>query len=180
MTNRLDAIFGAPTEGQPSQMTITVSVPPEGRRVGTLLQFNITEKARKKIDGVTWTFEGIRLPGASLSISRSFPIPGRYLVTAEIKYKDGDTDRTAALRLVVLPSEAQSLAQRIRQNIRAVDIGLLALSVIVAAVSGLLDRYSDKAFGTLADYSWAFLWGFGIDNVVRGFSATFTRLNARN
>jgi hypothetical protein len=31
----------------------------------------------------------------------------------------------------------------------------------------------------VADYCWAFLWGFGIDSVVRGFSASFTRLNAK-
>jgi hypothetical protein len=170
--------FASLTAAPLLQMTITVSAPPEARRAGAPLQFTITEAPRKDVKGVTWSFEGLRMPG-NLSISRRFPVPGRYLVTAEVEYKNGGVDSTAPFRLVVLPSEAQSVAQRIRQNIRAADIGVLVLSVAVAAVSGLLDRYSDKAFGTVADYCWAFLWGFGIDSVVRGFGATFTRLTAR-
>jgi tetratricopeptide (TPR) repeat protein len=179
-TTTADYIPMAAVAAPPAQMAIAVSTPPEARRAGTQLQFTITPAARKQVDSVTWSFEAIRVSGTSLSVTRIFPIPGRYLVTAEIRYRDGDSDSAAPLRLVILPSEAQTLTQRIASNIRGVDYGLLAVSIVVAGISGLLDRYSYKAFGTLADYCWAFLWGFGIDNVVRGFGATFTRLSARN
>ena len=45
--------FASLTAAPSLQMTITVSAPPEARRAGTPLQFNITEAPRKDVKGVT-------------------------------------------------------------------------------------------------------------------------------
>ena len=170
----------AAMEGAPVRREIKVNLSPEDRRVGAQLLFRIEPNPDKAISVVRWTFENGRLTSNSTRISRSYPVSGSFAVTAEIEYQDGTGDGDIApLRLTILPSGTQKLGQRIIDNIRRTDGGLLILSVVVAAITGLLDRYTDKAFGTVADYCWAFLWGFGIDSVVRGFSASFTRLNAK-
>lgn len=159
---------------------IIANLAPDDWVAGEPLQFRI-EPRPDMVKAIRWTFETSHLSsGASPTITRTYPIAGRFIVAAEIEHEDGMIEPVPALRITILPSEAGTLLDRIRNDIRRVDFGLLILSVIVASVSGLLDRYSDKAFGTVADYCWAFLWGFGIDNVVRGFSATFTRLNAKS
>jgi hypothetical protein len=160
-----------------------IAVSSEDRRVGERLLFRIEPAPDQPVIAVRWTFENGRVTsGTSPRTARIYPVAGSFTVRAEIEYQDPATapEDVAPLRLTILPSETQHLAQRIADHIRRVDWGIVALSVVVAAVSGLLDRYADKPFGTVTDYCWAFLWGFGIDSVVRGFSATFTRLNTKS
>ena len=159
----------------PAQPTITVDLAPEDRRAGVALKFKIVG-ARADISKVKWAFDGLGRDSKDLLLEYRFDVPGQYLVTAVVEYPSGSPDTALPLRINVLPSETQLRADKIKQSIRDVDFALLAVSLILAALSGLLDRYADKPFGTVTDYCWAFLWGFGIDNVVRGFGATFGRI----
>lgn len=163
------------------QLSVAANPAPEGRRAGSPIQFVIDPRPDKPIKVVRWAIDGSHLSsGTSTTMSQTYPVTGNFTVAAEIEYQDGSVDSVAPLRFTILPSETTARVQSILSNIRRVDLGLLLVAVIVAAITGLLDRYVDKAFGTVADYCWAFLWGFGIDNVVRGFSATFTKLSAKN
>ena len=48
--------------------------------------------------------------------------------------------------------------------------------LVLACLTGLIYLYVGKAFGTVTDYSLAILWGFGIDNGIRGFAPVLAKL----
>ncbi len=162
----------AQAQGRP---TISVDFPPGSRRAGTFLRFDLGG-LRSAIANVTWSFDGLEQQSKDPWVNYRFPVPRNYFITAVVTYADGTSETAYPLWISILPSETQSLAQTISRKIRDVDLALLVVALILASVTGLLDRYVDKPFGTVADYCWAFLWGFGIDNVVRGFGATLGRI----
>ncbi|MEA2863510.1 MAG: hypothetical protein QOC84_1466 [Bradyrhizobium sp.] len=151
---------------------------PANRRAGSPIQFEIDPTPSKPIRTVRWTIDGSYNPGRTVRMTHNHAIPGDFTVGAEIVYQDGTSDSVAPLRVTALPGEAVGRIREILSGIQRVDMGLLAIAIIVAAITGLLDRYVDKPFGTIGDYCWAFLWGFGIDSVVKGFATTFTKIKS--
>jgi hypothetical protein len=71
-----------------------------------------------------------------------------------------------ASRVEAMKSELAKLEQR-----------LALITIALASATGLLALYyTGKPFGSGADYLVAALWGFGLDQSVKGYAATKTRL----
>jgi len=59
------------------------------------------------------------------------------------------------------------------------DLTISGVALLLAAITGLLYLYlgTRKPFGSIQDYLLAFLWGFGIDNSVRGFTDILKKIS---
>jgi PKD domain-containing protein len=100
-----------------------------------------------------------------------------YVVTASAR--DVDDGETAKVSVTV--TVAESLPRRflkLRSLLTAYDLGLSLVAALVAIVTGLWVLYTTGAFGSLAQYAEAFVWGFGVDNTVRGFAAVMKKMSS--
>jgi hypothetical protein len=80
-------------------------------------------------------------------------------------------------RITVLPGARVDQSQRILARVQRSDLLLSLVALVLAGLTGVLALYVGKAFGTLSDYLLAFLWGFGIDNSVRGFAGVLSKIS---
>lgn len=65
-----------------------------------------------------------------------------------------------------------------RRRIAQLDLGIIGISALVAVVSGIWVLYAGRPFGSAAQYCEAIVWGFGIENTVRGFAAVLNKVEA--
>ena len=78
--------------------------------------------------------------------------------------------------VTVLPGRTQDRLNRLLGEVRAADVALVMVAIILACFTGILTLYVNKPFGSLTDYLGALLWGFGVDSSVRGFTAVFKKI----
>lgn len=109
--------------------------------------------------------------------SHRYSKPGRYEVKVEITNPDG-TIQHLTTNVQVSRGKTESQLMRLLHKIQFGDLLLSLIALLLATLTGLLYLYIGKPFGSLAEYIGAFIWGFGIDNSVRGFAAVLQKISA--
>lgn len=132
-------------------------------------------------DKVRWSF-GDGSPTqetTSLQAAHEFREPNEYLVQFQQFRDNGATlVNTLAVHLNVLPSRAQQKIASINMEILVANALFSATSLVLACLTGVLALYVGKTFGSLSDYLLALLWGFGLDNSIRGFAAISKKISS--
>lgn len=164
-----------------TQEPVTILMLPENsaqHRVNEPVTFAISGTI-PDIKTITWNFGSGGVPGdgASNSLVRTFITPGFYSARAEIELVGGGVCSVGPIAFMIKASENQNKLAAAARRIRGSDSIIILFSLIAATGVGFIANYSDKPFGSFEDYLIAFLWGFGIEKTVRGFSATFNVLN---
>jgi len=127
---------------------------------------------------VTWDFgDGTmaRLTTAPLQVAHVFRTAGEFTVSASVA-RPGLPPRVFTAGILVGHSPVQEQIEQTAAALWKLDLLISAIAAIVAVVSGLWLLYSGKPFGSVAQYAEAFVWGFGVDNTVRGFAAVAKKL----
>ena len=172
-------------ENAAAQLTrIQILEPSHLRTAGSYLHFQIedSEGVIQGDDLLRWDFSDSSriIESSSRSITHAFTKVGRYHVKIDIlRGPAKDVIKVLTLPLTILPGETEIELGEINSQIRRSEIFISAIALILAALTGLIYLYIGNAFGSLRDYLVAFLWGFGIDNSVRGFSAVLKKATGR-
>ncbi|MBP2294997.1 PKD domain-containing protein [Azospirillum rugosum] len=127
---------------------------------------------------VTWRF-GDGLPPLSgskgASAKRRYLRPGVYGVSATFASASG-TMETVTTQVAIAPNLNQTLQEKFRRSLIASEAAITIVAIVLAALTGVLELYVGKTFGSVQDYVTAVLWGFGIDSAVRGFASVYGKL----
>jgi hypothetical protein len=99
-------------------------------------------------------------------IATEFDAPGLYSLQVGI---DGIPGPSLTFRVETDKTEWS------QWKIANIDKAILLLAVIFAAILSYLAIDNLETFGTVSDYSLAFLGGFGLNATTSGFSAVFSR-----
>lgn len=144
----------------------------------------VVENGRPVPDRVVWNFGNgtLDVVGGALHASPVYDWPGPYSVSVQL-YRDADANfhETATTSLSICAgSAARQVAGAMGALIRN-EVLVLSIALLLAAVTGLLQLYVDKSFGSPEDYLVALLWGFGVEKSIRGFNAVYgTLAQSRN
>jgi hypothetical protein len=108
-----------------------------------------------------------------------FSQPRTYEVKVLIEPRDPNRQVRQLTRAIeIRAGQTESTLQHILKNLQTSDLTLSLIALILASLTGLLYLYVDKNFGSFQDYLLAFLWGFGIDNSIRGFASVMKHISA--
>ena len=130
-------------------------------------------------DRVVWNFGNgtLEVVGGALHASPVYDWPGPYSVSVQL-YRDADASfhETATTSLgISAGSAARQVAGAMGALVRN-EVLVMSIALLLAAVTGLLQLYVDKSFGSPEDYLVALLWGFGVEKSIRGFNAVYSTL----
>jgi hypothetical protein len=159
---------------------IAISLPVEQRIAGELLTVELLgpEPVFEESDRVRWHFDDIgSFEENGFSISHRYEDAGRYQITAEV-FRQGKPFQTFSGVITILANPIDKEREDVLQNILTQEQILSAIALALAIIGGILFLYNGKAFGTLSDYLLAFLWGFGIDNGVKGFAGVYSKISS--
>lgn len=170
---------GAETPGIPDY-ALVVKTAGRSRITGQLIDMDVVVTDGKPVpDRVVWNFGNGTLEVANgvLHASAVYDWPGPYSVTVQL-YREADANfhaTVSAALAVTAGSAARQVAGAVGALIRN-EILVLIIAMLLAAVTGLLQLYADKSFGSPEDYLVALLWGFGVEKSIRGFNAVYATL----
>ena len=159
---------------------IIVVTPIEKRIAGTTITFTIEdpEQLIEDNDRLRWFFGEV---GSSITQTMTnthrYDESGRFQVRVEI-LKNGTPVKTLSEIITIAPGEIEQARATVLQNILRNETLLSIIALVLAIISGVLFLYVGKVFGTLVDYLTAILWGFGIDNTIKGFAAVLAKISA--
>jgi len=159
----------SPTD--PTQVTTGISTTfqlhlPAGV-VGDRIKWQFSDGSESHVDGVD-----------SLQ-SHRFRQHGAYTVVAHVySGQEQNPKLSVSTEIQVLRGRAEQGIELKQSQVQSIDFGLSLIAAVLAGLTGLLYLYVDKAFGSPSDYMLALLWGFGIDNSVRGFSDVLKKITA--
>ena len=159
---------------------IVVTTPIEERVAGTTVLFRIDDAERivDSADRLRWFFGDVGSEETqSLDISHRYEESGRYQVRVEIS-RNGTTGKTLSEFIDVSPGKIEQARAGVLRNIARNELILSMIALVLAVISGVLFLYVGKLFGTLVDYLMAILWGFGIDNSIKGFAAVLGKISS--
>ena len=164
---------------RPEERTaINIITEPAQRSTDTPIQFQIVdpENLFGANDLFRWNFgeAGSQHEDGRRAVYR-YKEFGDYIVEVEVM-RGLDVVNNLREPLTVLPRANADQSQLILARVQRSDLLLSLLALVLAGLTGLLALYVGKAFGTLSDYLWALLWGFGIDNSVRGFAGVLSKI----
>ena len=93
--------------------------------------------------------------------------------------KDQEVTDYLTRLIMILPGQKENSLTHIRNILFYTDLTISGVALLLAAITGLLYLYlgTGKPFGSIQDYLLAFLWGFGIDNSVRGFADVMKKIS---
>jgi hypothetical protein len=172
----------SPLEAPAAGPSLRVEDPPEARTAERGLSFIVDDPSGvlQTASDVEWNFgDGTTAAPTPppLRTTHTFETAGSYTVTASLR-ADGRELLKLSLALVVGHSPGQQRLADARRRVLQLDLAVSAIAAVVAIVSGVWLLYAGKPFGSLAQYAEAFVWGFGIDNTVRGFATVFKKVSA--
>jgi hypothetical protein len=126
-----------------------------------------------------WNFDDGKIEDGKqpLRTTHRYASPATYAVTASVCRSDGTEIEKLSVPVTIAESAAGRVIKKSRWTVDSYDLLISAIAAVVAIVSGLWLLYAGKAFGSLAQYAEAFVWGFGIDNTVRGFAAVMKKVS---
>ena len=168
-------------ESQPlSDIEIVTS--PEERTTDkdVTFKFNDNQTVAQPGDKINWGFgDGDSLTDLEIGevVSHRFREPGDYEVVLSVT-RPGSNSSVAqrSETITILKGKTEGSLDEIRGTVLGSDRALLVIALLLASLTGLLFLYVGKPFGSLTDYLGALLWGFGIDNTVRGFAGVMTKV----
>ncbi|HKP84353.1 MAG TPA: hypothetical protein VJT69_20220 [Pyrinomonadaceae bacterium] len=159
---------------------ISIATAPADRIAGETIDFNLIDDEKIVQDGdeLRWFFGDvgsfeIRDRNALHRYERS----GRYPVRVEV-VRDKKIVKTVREKLTIAPGEIEEARAGIIQDIIRNEKILSLIALLLAIIGGVLFLYSGKLFGTLVDYLMAILWGFGLDNSIKGFAAVLGKISS--
>jgi hypothetical protein len=160
---------------------IEVRDAPRDRTTDTQIRFRVVglSPALATEDTVRWYFGDGSAPEtrSGEATSHRFPEPDDYDIVAEVLRGKGQTiDPQLAQRVTIAPGRTAVQLKSLWRQIQAADVALSGIALALACLLGLEYLYVGKTFGSLTDYITAILWGFGLDNGVRGFSAVLAKI----
>ena len=170
---------GAPAPAAPDY-SILVKTAERSRMTGQRIDMDIVVGNGKPVpDRIVWNFGNGTLDVAAgvLQASPVYDWPGPYTVSAQL-YRDADASFQEAAT-ASLSIQAGSAARQVAGAMGALvrnEILVVSVAMLLAAVTGLLQLYVDKSFGSADDYLVALLWGFGVEKSIRGFNAVYSSL----
>jgi hypothetical protein len=123
-----------------------------------------------------WEWKGQKTEWATLfeaqnlkDIVTEFYAPGIYNIQLSV---DGTVVDTYHVRL------DKDKSTGLQWQIAQADKAILLLAVVFAAILSYLAIDQLQTFGTVSDYTLAFLGGFGLNSTTSGFSAVLSRFGA--
>lgn len=158
--------------------TITVVNPPENRTTDSTISFHLQGTFPQ--DCVVKWFFGDATPTVSGGVDNehTYDRPGNFRVEARVMNEQQVTDLLTRV-IMILPGQKEKSLTDIRNSFFYTDLTISGVALVLAAITGLLYLYlgTGKPFGSIQDYLLAFLWGFGIDNSVRGFADVLKKIS---
>jgi hypothetical protein len=160
------------------QKAIIVANEPENRSTDTHINFHLQGTFPQ--DCVVKWFFGDTTPTVSggVDYEHTYDRPGNFRVEAQVMKDQQVTDHLTRL-IMILPGQKEKSLTDIRNSLFYTDLTISGVALLLAAITGLLYLYlgTGKPFGSIQDYLLAFLWGFGIDNSVRGFTDVLKKIS---
>jgi hypothetical protein len=141
--------------------------------------------ARTADDLTTWNVETqIETQFATIrTIGAKYGKVPREFVTVETEHKPS---RRVALTMITrneqyqypVPSKTDLSEKALRayEYVAWGDAAIFGIALIVALLTAMTALYVGKPFGSFADYATAVTWGFGVDQTVKGITATLGKL----
>jgi hypothetical protein len=165
---------------EPPQLTrINIITAPGERTTDVDIRFEIVDSQQLLIDDdkFRWIFGEPRAQQENgRVVNYQYREDGDYEVKVDV-LRNNQVFRNFKTSITILPGRAGRARAGILENIKSADIMLSIIALVLASVTGLLVFYVGKAyFGSLSDYLLALLWGFGIDNSVRGFAEVLGKI----
>lgn len=139
----------------------------------------VVANGRPTPDRIVWNFGNgvLDVVDGAVFASAVYDWPGPYTVSAQL-YSNADPrfhETATASISISAGSAAQQVASALTALVRNEAL-VMCTAMLLAAVTGLLQLYADKSFGSPEDYLIALLWGFGVEKSVRGFNAVYASL----
>lgn len=159
---------------------IEIGTPPEDRITGAIITFNIVdvENIIQPGDELRWFFGDVgSFQVHPLNATHRYLLADRYPVRVEV-VRNERLEKTLSTMLTIAPGEIEQARAGLLQDILRNEKLLSMIALVLAIIGGVIFLYSGKLFGTLVDYLMAVLWGFGLDNSVKGFAAVLSKISS--
>lgn len=159
---------------------LQTTTPPDSRIVGEIINFEVvdSENIVDQTVPLRWFFGEVGfVENKGLTASHPYQNSGRFQVRVEVTTRAG-VKKELTDTITIAPGELEKARAGVLQNIVRNERILSLIALILAIISGLLFLYIGKPFGSLTDYLLAILWGFGIDNSVKGFAAVLSKISS--
>ena len=159
---------------------IEISNSPDNRTTDSSIRFKLVDPDSVFEENAKFQWDlgdGNRIENNGAELTHHYDRPGRYQVILDVLDDQGRTDRRIEEYFTILPGRKEKSQEEVRRSIQTSDILVSLISLVLACLAGLLFLYVGKNFGSLKDYILALLWGFGIDNSVRGFSDVLKKVD---
>jgi hypothetical protein len=159
---------------------ININTAPADRIAGATIDFNLVDDEKIIVQGdqLRWFFGDVgSFETQNGNASHRYEQSGRYHVRAEV-IRGGKLVKTVSEMLTIAPGEIEQARAGVLHDILRNERILSLIALLLAIIGGVLFLYSGKHFGTLVDYLMAILWGFGLDNSIKGFAAVLGKISA--
>jgi hypothetical protein len=172
---------------EPEPQIIVVSTGRENLTSGTTISFLLNEEALVKkglsfpadFNVVQWNFGdgSMTFPVQNLTMQHLYETSGTYNVDVQLLKNDQPlAGGKFSQQLAVRAGQTEMSVEEIRGGIRTANWGITIAALLIAGVTGLIYLYMGKPFGSPKDYFLALLWGFGINESVKGFTEVYGRI----
>jgi hypothetical protein len=159
--------------------SIEISPAPKDRTVNTKIFFKVKvpDGTVKPNDLFQWSFsDGGSITEAKGEVTHRFARASNYQVECSIMRDAIPVEQLPSVTVMILAGPTEKALSEILRKIRLNDRILSGIALLLASLTGVLALYVNKPFGSLENYLLAFIWGFGIDNTVRGFSTILKKI----
>jgi hypothetical protein len=173
------AAFAAPgmravaTAAQPDEQ-IAIADPPDAWQTDREMSFSVNVAGKTYV----WNFGDGEVRGGAKA-RHTFSVAGDVTVSVSVRDENDVEIQKLFRRVSIHPSAIDRDYSQREAKLRRINWTLALISALVATTSGIWLLYAGRVFGTPANYLEAFLWGFGIDNSVRGIASVMQKVAPR-
>ncbi len=170
----------SPKEIAAEAKRIDVSPPPESRIVNAKITFHAKVPDGTVIadDEFHWKFsDGVVVTEKKGTVTHRFDRAWNYQVECSIMRGVTAVAELPSVMVMILAGPTEKALKKILRNILINESILSGFALALAALTGLYALYVNHPFGTLENYILAFLWGFGIDATIKGFTNISKKLS---
>jgi hypothetical protein len=157
---------------------IRVVPAPAERTTDTPVRFSLEPPVAAGTE-LEWHFgAGKPVKRTDARVSHQYSQAGEYRVQVKAINPPTALPNLLATRVTILPGRTEQKLQDIEEELRWANLAVSLVAVVLAALTGMLYLYVNKQFGSFGDYCGAILWGFGIDNTLRGFGPVYKKITS--